>query len=128
MQVMTIGKAVKTLRLESGLSQARMAERVSTEESTIYRQQVSRYEAGLDLPKLPALLAILEGLGVTLTDLEQVCRLHEAGKDSAEVIEWRHTQAQVKTIDDVIELLTRPLLEEIARLLERQHAHVTGVD
>lgn len=59
-----LGETIKRLRLESGLSQAALAERLS-----VVRQTVSKWEQGLSAPDSDMLLRIAEVLGVSVGEL-----------------------------------------------------------
>jgi transcriptional regulator with XRE-family HTH domain len=59
-----IGRNIALARRHAGWSQAELAERVPTR-----KQEISRLERGLNLPRLTTLLQVAGAIGVPLTDL-----------------------------------------------------------
>lgn len=69
----TLGRVIRIARTEKGMSQATLAEKVETIQSTI-----SLWENGRARPRVPQLLALAEALDVELTALLDAVRMDEA--------------------------------------------------
>ncbi|MEO1100813.1 MAG: helix-turn-helix transcriptional regulator, partial [Pseudomonadota bacterium] len=64
---------MKRLRLERGLTQAALAERLDTTQQTI-----GRWESGITPPKIDTIVAIATALGVEVTELIDQEKLSQA--------------------------------------------------
>lgn len=67
--------ALRELRARAGISQAEAARRAGFKRQTWWS-----YEAGQHTPFLPALLAALEAVGASLSDLDDVMRAEQSGR------------------------------------------------
>lgn len=61
---MTLGNRLKSLRIDAGLTQEQLAERIG-----VKKQNISRYENGRVEPNIRTAKRIAEALGVTLEDI-----------------------------------------------------------
>ena len=75
MQYLTIGEAVKQLRI-----QQQMTQEVLIERAALSRSQLYYIESGKRAPSLPTVYAICSALGVTLFDL--VCYMYNVPQGS----------------------------------------------
>ena len=92
----TIGLNIKALRLKRGLTQGALAERVGVSEATI----VSKWERGLQIPRLDTAQDLADALGATVEQL-----LSDAG------------DALPEGVADVVQ--RRPLETATAKMLAR---------
>lgn len=69
MPEMTTGDKIRSARLDAGLTQAQVAERMTASGRAWSAQNLSDYECGRRDPTIPTLRAIADAIGCDVTDL-----------------------------------------------------------
>lgn len=103
MEQIKIGKFLKTLRLEKGLTQEQLAERLQVSART-----VSRWETGSNLPDISVLVELAEFYGVGIPEIIYAERERE--------IMTKETKKTAQTLGEYAEMTTKRLRKRICLL------------
>lgn len=75
-----IGQRIRAFRVARGLTQGELADRVGASEATI----VSKWERGLQVPRLDSAQVIADALGVSVEQLVDDSAPHQAGSEGSD--------------------------------------------
>ena len=103
MEQIKIGKFLKTLRLEKGLTQEQLAERLQVSART-----VSRWETGSNLPDISVLVELAEFYGVGIPEIIYAERERE--------IMTEETKKTAQTLGEYAEMINKRLRRRICLL------------
>ena len=118
-----IGATIKMLRTKAGMLQGELADA-----SSLTKQQISKYERGIQRPNLESLEKLMNALGINRLELDQaLSEVERAGVASGELEEEAEEQERrretrqraILGISHAIDELVRQTVEDVLEQRER---------